>query len=459
MRLSKKLNLSFTALILISIIVISFISNIMINNRFENYLIKEREDKFQRIFEEINNLYINNNFQLDPMELKHYALAEDINIIIKTLDGKIQYNSNTRARMSNPMMKGMHRRGMGRMMEIPEGNYVEKTYILSHENEDFGYLVLGYIDNAYLTESAIIFKNTLYESFIISGIITISIGLIVSIILSRRLTNPLINIRNTANEIQSGNLSAYSKVDTDVKEILELSQSLNFLGSTLAHQEDIRKRYASDISHELRTPLTTLKSHLEAIIDGVWEPTEDHLQILMSEITRLSNLVDDLKDSFSAEEYNINLNKIKFNISQEMENIITTFTPIYNQKNHSIKYSIEKDIEVLMDKDKFKQIINNLLSNSLRYLEDNGEVFVELKKVEDNLIITVEDNGIGIKKEDLPFIFHRFYRVDNSRDKATGGTGLGLSIVKSMVEAHGGKIDIESEYKKGTKAILQFPIL
>ena len=179
----------------------------------------------------------------------------------------------------------------------------------------------------------------------------------------------------------------------------------------------------------------------------------------MSEITRLSNLVDDLKDSFSAEEYNINLNKIKFNISQEMENIITTFTPIYNQKNHSIKYSIEKDIEVLMDKDKFKQIINNLLSNSLRYLEDNGEVFVELKKVEDNLIITVEDNGIGIKKEDLPFIFHRFYRVDNSRDKATGGTGLGLSIVKSMVEAHGGKIDIESEYKKGTKAILQFPIL
>lgn len=203
---------------------------------------------------------------------------------------------------------------------------------MSHENEDFGYLVLGYIDNAYLTESAIIFKNTLYESFIISGIITISIGLIVSIILSRRLTNPLINIRNTANEIQSGNLSAYSKVDTDVKEILELSQSLNFLGSTLAHQEDIRKRYASDISHELRTPLTTLKSHLEAIIDGVWEPTEDHLQILMSEITRLSNLVDDLKDSFSAEEYNINLNKIKFNISQEMENIITTFTPIYNQK-------------------------------------------------------------------------------------------------------------------------------
>lgn len=462
MRLSKKLNLSFTALIFISIIIISFISNIMINNRFENYLIKDREDKFQMMLEEINNLYIDNNFRLDEMELKHYALAEDVNIIIKDLNGKILYDSNTRNRMNMNMRRCMHGQGMhgmGKMMEIPEGNYVEKVYTLSHNNQDLGYLVLGYIDNAYLTESALIFKNTLYKSFILSGIITILIALIASIIISKRLTDPLIDIRNTANEIQEGHLSAHSKVDTDVKEILELSKALNYLGSTLSHQEDIRKRYASDISHELRTPLTTLKSHLEAIIDGVWEPTNEHLEILMSEITRLSNLVDDLKDSFNAEEYNIQIDRSNFNISQELQNIITSFTPLYNQKNATIEYDIEDNIDVLIDKDRFNQIINNLLSNSLRYIKDDGKVFIDLKKSNDNILITLEDNGIGIKEKDLPFIFNRFYRADSSRDKNTGGTGLGLSIVKSIVEAHDGNIDIESEYGVGTKITIQLPII
>lgn len=463
MKLSKKLISSFSSLIIVSIIIISIISNTMINNRFENYLIKEREDKFEEIYKVINDLYTNNNFKLDPMELKHYALAEDINIIIQDIDGNIQYNSSTAmGMMGNGMGMGNGHMGRHHSMggrNISEGEYVEKSYPLSIDNTNVGYLIIGYIDNAYLTESAVLFKNTLWKSFIISGLITVLISFLVSIVLSKKLTIPLIKIRNTANEIQSGNLSAYSTIDTDIKEILELSSSLNYLGTTLAEQENIRKRYASDISHELRTPLTTLKSHIEAIMDGVWEPTKDHLSILMSEITRLSNLVDDLKDSFNAEEYNINLEKSKFNISLELKDILTSFIPLYHQKGYRITSSIEDNIEIFMDKDKFSQVINNLLSNSLNYLRDNGEVFVELKKVNNRLIISIEDNGIGIKKESLPLIFNRFYRVDTSRDKATGGTGLGLPIVKSIVEAHGGSISVESEYGKGTKFILKFPLI
>lgn len=453
MKLSRKLTLSFVLSILVSIFIISIISNIMINRRFENYLVKEREDKFERIHNEINDLY-KENYYFNEMDLKHIALAENINLTIKNNNEEIIYSSNNRMGVGKGMMN--HHRMM--MRRVAPGNYVEKTYPLIDGSNRIGSLIIGYIDNSYLTESALIFKDTLTQSFLISGLFTILIGLIVSIFLSKSLTNPLIDIRNTANEIRQGNLSAQSIVNTNTREIIELSDSINYLGNSLSEQENIRKRYASDISHELRTPLTTLRTHLEAIIDGVWEPTNEHLDILMGEISRLANLVDDLKDSFLQEEFIVNLSKTKFNISEELENIITTFLPIYNKEGYVIHSSIENNIIGNLDKDKFKQIINNLLSNSKRYLNEKGEVSIELKKINKNMVLKIKDNGIGIKKEELHLIFDRFYRVDISRNKTTGGTGLGLPIVKSIVEAHNGKINVKSEYGKGTEFEIIIPL-
>lgn len=140
-----------------------------------------------------------------------------------------------------------------------------------------------------------IFKGTLSKSFIISGIITIILGSIISVSLSKELTNPILNITHTANQMRKGNLESHSIVKTNINEISELSYSINYLAETLQKQEDLRKRYALDISHELRTPLTTLKSHLEAMVDGVWEITDEHLNILIDEIDGLTELVEDLK--------------------------------------------------------------------------------------------------------------------------------------------------------------------
>lgn len=454
MKLSRKLTLSFVLSILVSIFIISIISNIMINKRFENYLVKEREDKFERIHNDINELYKRNYF-LDETDLRNIAINENINLTIKNNNEEIIYSSKTGMGMGMGMMNH-HRMMMGR---VAPGNYVEKSYTLMDDSNRIGSLIIGYIDNSYLTEGALIFKDTLAQSFLISGLFTIMIGLIVSIFLSKSLTNPLIDIRNTANEIRQGNLSAQSKVNTNTREIIELSDSINYLGNSLSKQESIRKRYASDISHELRTPLTTLKTHLEAIIDGVWEPTNEHLDILMGEISRLANLVDDLKDSFLQEEFIVHLNKSRFNISEELENIITTFLPIYNKEGHVIHSNIENGIIGAIDKDKFKQIVNNLLSNSKRYLNTKGEVSIELRKNNENMVLKIKDDGIGIKNEELHLIFDRFYRVDISRNKNTGGTGLGLSIVKSIVEAHNGKINVKSEYGKGTEFEIILPLV
>ncbi len=453
MKLSKKLALSFIFSILVSIIIISFISNFMINNRFENYLVKEQESKLQQISHELNALYISNGYKLYQREINSYASLEDISIEIRDLNDNVIYAS-TRSSMGG--MGGMHRRMM-EVHNIPEGNYVEKSFPLLEEGVTVGKLILGYIDNSYLTESAIIFKDTLAKSFFISAILTILLGSGTSIILSRSLTTPLMDIRNTAVEMRKGNLNKRSNVSTNTKEIVELSNSINYLGETLAKQEDIRRKYASNISHELRTPLSTLKSHLEAIIDKIWEPSEAHLEILMEEIDRLSTLVDDLKDSFKSEELELVLNKSRFNLSNELRDIVTNIIPLYNKESYSLITDIEDSIFITMDKNKLKQIMYNLLSNSIKYLDDEGQVLVKLKKDKDKAIIKVVDNGMGIKEEDLSHIFERFYRADVSRNKDTGGTGLGLSIVKSIVAAHDGTIDIKSKYSEGTEVIITLP--
>ncbi len=454
MSLSKKLIFSFVLSILLSIIIVSLISNYMINNRFEGYLEKEQAIRFENIYENINQLIINNDFNLSNMELMHYTTNENIDLTIKNNEGTILYDSS--AGMGHGMGMGRNRRNM--MNRIPEGNYIEKEYELLDEDLKIGSLIIGYIDNSYLTDSAIIFKDTLTKSFIASGIFAVIIGIIVSIVLSRGMTKPLINITNTANKIRNGNLKAKANVNTNTIEIVELADTINYLGDSLAKQDDLRKRYASDISHELRTPITTLNTHLEAIMDKVWEANDEHLNILLKEVARLSGLVDNLRDSFTQDGYSMLIKKVRFNISSELENIITSYIPIFENKGSILKHSLDKDLDVLMDKDKFNQILNNLLTNSLRYINDSGEVYIELTRLKNSIRLIVKDNGIGIRKEDLPHIFDRFYRVDTSRNKATGGSGLGLSIVKSIVEAHNGSISVKSTLGEGTEFEIILPI-
>lgn len=459
MKLSKKVTISFVLAILLSIFIVSLISNTILNNNFDKYLVSEQDGKLEEISKEINELYKENGYQIYEKQISSYASLENLNIKINNLEDKTLYSSDQMhgmGKMGN--MNNMHKRRM-QSHGMDEGEYLEKEFPLYKDSETVGFIVIGYIDNSYLTEGALVFKDTLTRILFVSAIVALIVGVITSLFLSRGLTRPLINIRNTALEMQRGNLSGKSTLKTNTLEIKELSNSINYLGATLSKQEDIRKKYASDISHELRTPISTLKSHVEAIMDGVWEPSDEHLNILLTEINRLSSLVDDLKTSFNSSEHGLVLNKSNFNLSSELNNIITSFIPILKEENIYLEEDIEENILINMDKNKLKQIIYNLLSNSIKYSEVKGNIWVNLEKDgKDIAIIRIKDDGFGIKEEHLPLIFDRFYRIDESRNKDTGGTGLGLSIVKSIVNAHDGTIDIKSKYGKGTEFIITLPL-
>ncbi len=463
MSLMKKLSAGFLLAVIGAILIVSFISNYMVGKKFNNYLVDEHKDKVNKIIITAQDLYNDktgfSNYNKD--ELLRYAVMEELYIQVKDLSGNVVFdsgNSHLQHRgMMESMMGTMMKNGMGNHSSMNVGEYKEEIHSLVKDKKNIGTIVVGYFGTSYLNQGALTFKMTLNHSFILSGFIALLFGLGVSFILAKQLTKPLVKITKTANEMRKGDLTVRSKVKTKTKEIEELSASINYLAETLQNQEMLRKRLTSDMAHEIRTPLTTLKTHVEALLDGIWEPTEERLQSFYDEIERLTSLVDNLRNLAKLEQADSKLNKTKFNLSSELEKVILSFEPLYSQNNHVIISNIDKNIWVYMDKDKLKQIMHNLLSNGYKYLKAQGKVAVELKKGKEGIYIKVQDNGIGIPEKDIPYIFERFYRTDLSRSKNTGGSGIGLTITKSLVESHGGKISVESKEEEGSTFIVQFP--
>jgi two-component system, OmpR family, sensor histidine kinase BaeS len=457
--LMKKLSIGFLIAVLGSIILASFISNYTVSREFRKYLVDEHKLKIDNVIKTVQDMYgSQGNFSdINENELQRYAVLQELYIEIKDLNDNTVYTSGNSHLQHKSMMEGMMGSMMHNFSEMNIGKYIEEEYPLLVNNKNIGTIIIGYFGTSYLSSGSVTFIRTLNRSFLASAFIALVFGLIISIIISKQLSTPLVKITETANKMRSGNLEVRTPISTNTREIAELSNSINYLAETLNKQEMLRKRLTSDMAHELRTPLTTLKTHIEAFLDGIWEPTTERLEIFYDEITRLTKMVDNLRNLAKLEQSNLNLNKSKINVSSELEKIVDTFKPLFIKDDYELLSSIAPEVEATLDKDKFKQIMHNLLTNAHKFLKPKGRVEVILKKEKWNIVIKVIDNGIGIPKEDLPYIFERFYRSDLSRNRKTGGSGIGLAITKAFVEAHGGRIYVESKLNKGTTFTIEFP--
>lgn len=457
--LMKKLSIIFTLVVLSAIILTSIISNLTVGQKFRDYLTDEQKTKLNNAIEIINNSFTvnDNNTKINIDEIERYATMQQLYIEIKDLDNNTIYSSQTshlKYRSQKRSMKGFMMRSFS---EEDLGKYIENKYSLTSDGKKLGTIIIGYFGSPSLSSDSLIFINTLNHSFILSAIVALILGLIVSIIISKQFSKPLVKITQTANKMRDGDLEVRSEVKTNTKEIVDLSNSINYLADTLKKQESLRKKLTSDMAHELRTPLTTLKTHVEAFMDGVFEPNKERLEIFYEEIERLIKMINNLRNLAKLEETNLNLNKSKVNISDELNKIIENFMPLYKKKNYELYSRISPNIHALVDKDKFTQIMNNIILNSYKYLKPMGEVTVSLNSDNKNIIIKVIDTGIGISKKDIPYIFERFYRSDASRSKNTGGSGIGLTITKAFVLAHGGKIYVNSELDVGSIFTVELP--
>lgn len=456
-KLFYKLALSFLIAILSTLLIVMLLSNIMIQDRFNTYVHDMHNEGIDKIVNFLKIEYDKNHslLKINKNELAGYAKFQNLYIKITDANGKTLFDTGKSFLHDKSLLGPAPKVNIKGVAPQGQDKYIEESKKLNFNGNFQGTLIMGYYRMDVPSRQAFTFKNKIINILPVSGIIAISIGILISLILSKQLAVPIHEVTKTAHKIRKGNYKERSEIKTNTEEFQDLSNSINCLAETLDTQETLRKRLVTDISHEIRTPLTTLQNYLEAFFDGYWEPTNERLKSCYEEILRLKTLVENLKFINNIEQSNIDIEKSKFNLTEEIIKIAELFKPQCSKKNISFELNLEPDINVEMDKNKIGQILNNLLSNAYRYTNDNGSIKISLKKSE-NIIITIEDNGIGISKDDLPYIFERLYRADISRSRETGGYGIGLSIVKALVEAQGGRIEVESELNKGTKFKLIF---
>lgn len=231
---------------------------------------------------------------------------------------------------------------------------------------------------------------------------------------------------------------------------------------TEQHRLDLmRKEFVANVSHELRTPITTIKSYTETLLEEPDNPdlSVKFLNVINSESDRMTRLVKDLLQLSKIEYEQGNWNKEVFDLAELTQDVVDKERLKAESKKQTLEASYQKgSAKIFADRDRIEQVILNILSNAIKYTGEGGHIKISVNCTGQQVELVVQDNGIGIPKEDLPRIFERFYRVDKARSRELGGTGLGLSIAKEIVEAHDGEIFIDSDKDKGTQVKLQFPI-
>lgn len=223
--------------------------------------------------------------------------------------------------------------------------------------------------------------------------------------------------------------------------------------------DEARREFVANVSHELRTPITVVKSYAETLMDyREHDETEEHfLNVINEETDRMTRLIRDLL-ALSKLDNNKEMQKLPFSLPELVNSVCERVAIEASEHSQTITKEIDETLgNILGDRDRIEQVLVNIVGNAVKYTKDGGKIHVTLNKTEDDAVITVKDNGIGIPKEDQGRIFERFYRVDKARSRAMGGTGLGLAIAKEIVDAHGGKIGLESIEGRGTTVIISLP--
>ena len=302
-----------------------------------------------------------------------------------------------------------------------------------------------------------VFRGILNASLVWGGLSAVAVAVILSLLISRRITSPIHEMAGVTGKIAEGDYSQRVSIESR-DEIGSLAGSLNRMAESLEESQNLRRELMANIAHELRTPLTSISGYMEGLIDGVVPATADTYELVHREADRLSRLVNDLQRLSRAESGKEKLDIIELPVRSVIERTARRLEPQFRDQDVELKVDVEDGIPGMMaDEDKLDQVLTNLLDNGLRYTEPGGKVAISARQQDGSIAMTVADNGIGISAEDLPHIFERFYRADKSRSRARGGTGIGLTITKRYVEALGGSIRVESEPGAGTRFDLRLP--
>jgi heavy metal sensor kinase len=306
------------------------------------------------------------------------------------------------------------------------------------------------------------------ESVLHGLLLTFSVGLplVVTVaiaggyFLMRRALAPVGEITRTAEQITSRNLGERLPEATTGDELQALSVALNRMISRIEHSFRHMNRFTADASHELRTPLTVLRGELEAVAQRQDIPTDarETIESALEESERLSKIVESLLAISRLDAGEALMTRERFDLAELVADTVEQMRLLAEDKRITLSCFAKDAVQVEGDPGRLKQVVVNLADNAIKYTNEGGSVDIRVAAVDGKALLEVSDSGLGIPSEALPHVFERFYRVDKARSRQMGGAGLGLSIVKSICEAHGGRISVESTEGTGSRFTVELPL-
>jgi len=283
-----------------------------------------------------------------------------------------------------------------------------------------------------------------------ASVIAVVLAILLGLIFTNSLLKPLSNLNTAIGKMGKGELlQEVSKTSDD--ELGEVIEGFNQMSNALATANARREQLTADIAHELRSPLTVINGYLEALQDGVLDPTPERIEIIQQEVSQLNRLISDLRTLALADTGQLEIIKDKVNLQTIFNHLLNAYELIIASKNLDLSFTSEKQLTyIYADEGRILQVLSNLITNAIRHTNEGGKIMINASKKQNGTEIEVKDTCEGIPKEDLDLVFERFYRADPSRQTSSGQSGLGLSIVKALIKAHGGKVDVKSEIGKGS---------
>ncbi len=467
----------FAALLLSTLLVVCFMALLIqwgFDKGFLEYINKEEKAETQQLAERLEQYYAENR--------SWAALAKDPFVVLR-MHAEITSSASAKHRFRTIDEKRHRDDERDQLVKEKKDNHrrfsIERTVILDEagqiifgeklqsklphmiplmfEGERIGSIGL-YLPEKLSEANQVTFIEQQSTFMITALLISVFIAVAVSIFLAFSLTRPIRRLSSAAQKVTHGDYSVRIKTGKG-DELDQLSHDFNTMAATLEENEEQRKRWVSDIAHELRTPLTSLKGQIEALQDGIRKPDQKTYESLHKGVSRLERLVEDLYDLNRSDIGTFTMIKKDINFSSLLLSECASFQQEATDANLDLKLKISEDVHLHGDSQRLQQLIDNLLTNSLRYTDPGGEVQIDLTSDDAQARLEISDSSPGVPDDALLRLFNRLYRVEESRNRALGGSGLGLAICKEIVLAHNGNISASHSANGGISIIVTIPLL
>lgn len=399
---------------------------------------------------------INNNKSLDVNTLEDIAYNYGVCISVYS-NGVIQTISNT------------YNKGCLFSDKDTSDKYIN-AFVESGKNEDTRLLYnkrfgnktiiksLKYNDEVYIflntsiqpLDSSIILLKSQYGYI---ALIIFGISLIVSYVISSQISKPIVTISESAKKLANGDFDVSFSTDSKVQEIKELSTTLDMAKNELSKTDELRRDLMANVGHDLRTPLTMIKAYAEMTRDIETQTPEkraENMNIIIEETDRLNVLVSDILDLSKLQSSTYELKIEEFDLNELIRNIIKRFYILIDSDGYEFIYNNDKEIKIKADKKRIEQVIYNLLNNAVNYTGDDKKIFINVTDDKKKVLVEIKDTGKGIEKDEIKYIWNKYYHNEKKHKRNAFGTGLGLSIVKTILESHNYKYGVKSVKNKGT---------